>query len=412
MNSNKLKCVIIGFVWPEPTSSAAGIRILQLIHSLLNENYDVVFVTQAQESDFAFDLTSLNVATYKIQVNDSSFDKFIKEQNPDIVLFDRFIMEEQFGWRVADQCPNALRILDTEDLHFLRKERQQKLNQITEKETFSDISKREIASIYRCDVSLIISEIEMNLLRDRFQVPSERLMYLPMWSETVSFVNSFQERANFMFVGNFMHEPNWDTVLYLKKEVWPLIREHLPKAEIHIYGAYPTEKVYQLNNEKEGFVIKGRAEDVNEICQKYRLMLAPLRFGAGVKGKFIDAMRNGLPSVTTSLGIESMVEATNWPGVVSDNLQTNIDEVVDLYTNEKKWTKMSDLAIETHIEKFTANQWPAIFIENVEKYKLNIKKIREQNFTGAMLMHHLHQGTKFMSKWIELKNQLSNQDSI
>jgi hypothetical protein len=399
------KVLIIGFVWPEPNSSAAGVRMVQLIQSFLNAKYDVVFATQAQESEFAFDLNSLNVATYKIQVNDSSFDHFIKEQNPDIVLFDRFIMEEQFGWRVVEQCPNALRVLDTEDLHFLRKERQQSLNQTSEKEMFSDISKREIASIYRCDFTLIISEFEMHLLMERFQVPKERLLYLPMWSESVSYIKSFQERANIMFVGNFMHEPNWDAVRFLKKEIWPAVRKQLASVELHIYGAYPSEKVTQLTNDKEGFIIKGRAEDVNEICQSYRLMLAPLRFGAGVKGKFIDAMRNGLPSLTTSIGAESMVESTFWPGVVSDDLQKIISETVDLYSNEKRWSQMSDSALKIHDQKFTSNHWPIIFIEKVKEYKHNLTEIRERNFTGAMLMHHLHQGTKFMSKWIELKNK-------
>ncbi len=220
-----LKVLIIGFVWPEPNSSAAGKRMLQLINSFLNEKFQIVFATQAQESDFAFKLSEINVETHKIYVNDSSFDSFVKKLNPSIVLFDRFIMEEQFGWRVAEQCPNALRILDTEDLHFLRKERQQQINQPEADVSFSEIAKREIASIYRCDLNLIISEFEMDLLVSNYQVPKEQLFYLPMWSESISDFNTFSERTHFMFVGNFMHEPNWDCVRYLKTEIWPSIRK-------------------------------------------------------------------------------------------------------------------------------------------------------------------------------------------
>ncbi len=402
------KVLIIGFVWPEPTSSAAGKRMLQLIRSFLNFDYKVIFATQAQESDFAFDLNKLSVESFHIEVNNSSFDLFLNKIQPDIVLFDRFIMEEQFGWRVAENCPNALRILDTEDLHFLRKERQQKINQTIEKETFSDVAKREIASIYRSDVSLIISEVEMDILRHSYQVPQERLFYLPMWSEEASLNKTYSERRDFMFIGNFLHEPNWDCVRYLKSEIWPSIRKKLPNAELHIYGAYPTEKAFQLTNQRDGFIIKGRAEDVNEVCQNYRIMLAPLRFGAGVKGKFIDAMRNGLPSFTTEIGAESMASINEWPGFVSDNIQDLITYSVAIYSDDQKWKFLNNQAIKIHDQIFVNQDWERIFIEKIQFYYSNLQQVRKQNFIGAMLMHHLHQGTKFMSKWIELKNQVTN----
>ena len=152
--------LVIGFVYPEPNSSAAGSRMLQLIAAFQAQNYNVVFATSCKKSDNAFDLESIGVSVVQIKLNQSSFDVFIKELNPTAVLFDRFMSEEQFGWRVAEHCPNALRILDTEDLHFLRKARQKALNtnQPLENVLFSnDSTKREIASIYRSDVSLIIS---------------------------------------------------------------------------------------------------------------------------------------------------------------------------------------------------------------------------------------------------------------
>jgi len=401
------KVLIIGFVWPEPTSSAAGVRMMQLIHSFLDQGFEVHFATQSQDKTYAFDLNSLGITTHPIEVNNSNFDSFIIELSPDIVLFDRFIMEEQFGWRVAENCPNTLRILDTEDLHFLRKERKQQLNKSNaEESSFSEIAKREVASIYRSDLTLIISEFEIELLLNKYQVPSERLLYLPMWSEIYDSSKSFEERFHFMFIGNFMHEPNWDAVRFLKNDIWPKIRQKLPITELHIYGAYPSDKVFQLTNEKEGFIIKGRADTVNEICQQYRVMLAPLRFGAGVKGKFIDAMRNGLPSITTPLGSESMLEISSWPGFVSNNSEEIISKSIEIYLNNEYWNDLSRSALSIHNEKFTAQNWPLLFIEKVNEYKINLRQIRNRNFTGAMLMHHTVQSTKFMSKWIELKNKL------
>ncbi len=114
----KQHILILGTVWVEPNSSAAGSRMLQLIELFQDQNYKVTFASTAQKSEKAANLTSLQVDEVAIELNSSSFDDFISNLKPTIVLFDRFMTEEQFGWRVAENCPNALRILDTEDLHF------------------------------------------------------------------------------------------------------------------------------------------------------------------------------------------------------------------------------------------------------------------------------------------------------
>ena len=87
----KSTVLIIGFVFPEPNSSAAGTRMLQLIHFFISQNYTVVFATSCKKSDNAFDLESLQIEVVEILLNDSSFDSFVKELNPTIVLFDRFM---------------------------------------------------------------------------------------------------------------------------------------------------------------------------------------------------------------------------------------------------------------------------------------------------------------------------------
>ena len=119
------KLLIIGFVWPEPKSSAAGVRMMQLIDFFLSEGYQITFASSSLKGDKSLNLASKGIQERRIELNNSSFDLFISKLNPTVVLFDRFMMEEQFGWRVAQQCPNALKILDTEDLHCLRKAREE-----------------------------------------------------------------------------------------------------------------------------------------------------------------------------------------------------------------------------------------------------------------------------------------------
>ena len=173
--------VIIGKVFPEPNSTAAGSRILQLMDLFLAQNYQITFLSTASISENSFDLNSKNIQFQNIILNDSCFDELIKKLNPEIVIFDRFTTEEQFGWRVSEQIPNAVKILDTEDLHFLRDARERAFKQnknLQDSDLINDIFKREIASILRCDLSLIISEFEMNLLKKLFRIDEKILSSL------------------------------------------------------------------------------------------------------------------------------------------------------------------------------------------------------------------------------------------
>src|SRR5690606_32065067 len=239
------KLLFVSQVWPEPHSSAAGSRVLQLCNLFLGKNYEIIYASTASPSNFAVNLEDINIKKQSIISNDSSFDDFIQYAKPEIVIFDRFTTEEQFGWRVAEFLPESLRILDTEDLHFLRKARQQA---ILEKQKFlkedlhSDTAKREIASILRCDLSLIISDAEMELLQNQFKIDKNLLFYLPFLlkkiPENLSEKRlSFEDRKHFVNIGNFRHPPNLDVVLYLKEKIWPLVREKLPETEMHVYGA-------------------------------------------------------------------------------------------------------------------------------------------------------------------------------
>src|SRR5690606_26835626 len=243
------------------------------------------------------------------------------------------------GWRVVQECPDALQILDTEDLHFLRSAREKAYKKKEEIDLYNEITIREIASVLRCDLSLIISEFEMDLLQNEFNISPSLLHYLPFLElrrRSATEVMKFEERKDFVFIGNFLHEPNWQTVLRLKKSVWPKIKSQLGNTQLHIYGAYPSQKVWDLHHEKKGFVVHGKADDALDVIADARVLLAPIPFGAGQKGKFIDAMQAGTPIATTSIGAEGMFEKSI-PGIVEDNENEFILQTIELYQNEDIW---------------------------------------------------------------------------
>ncbi|SEF72017.1 Glycosyltransferase involved in cell wall bisynthesis [Halpernia humi] len=402
------KLLIIGMVWPEPNSTAAGKRMLQLVSLFQKLDFKITFCSTAAKSDHSADLNILNIDSQEILLNDSSFDDLIKNLQPNIVLFDRFTTEEQFGWRVSENCAEAVKILDTEDLHFLRKAREKAYKskvEISKEDYISDVFKREIASILRCDLSLIISEFEYQLLKNDYQISPKILYYLPMFGEKFKAeILQFNDRKNFFHIGNFLHEPNWQTVLILKN-IWAEIREKLPETELHIYGSYAPEKALQLHNEKEGFLVKGRAENVQDLFLNYRVLVAPIAFGAGIKGKLLESMIFGCPNVTTKIGAEGMAFGDFWNGFIAESNQEFIEKSIELYSNEEVWDFSQKKGFEILHKKFNIETFKPDFQVKLKEIITNLAAHRNANFLGQILQHHSLQSTKYMSKWIEEKNR-------
>lgn len=423
------KVLVIGYVWPEPRSSAASGHVMQILEAFLEQGWDITFSSPAGPGEHKADLTSLGIREVPIELNNSSFDTFISELAPDIVLFDQFMMEEQFGWRVEKHCPDALRILETSDLQSLRHARHQRLKdrlKINDEQTdftelfapalheefqlmaSTDLAKREIAALYRCDLNLMISEVEIDLLVEEFGLPRQILHWCPLMIDLPdTAAPGFEERAHFLSIGNFRHAPNWDAVLWMKTTLWPLIRARLPRAQLHIYGAYTPPKATALHNPAQGFHIMDWAEDALEVMSAARVCLAPLRFGAGIKGKLLEAMLCGTPSVTTPIGAEAMHGDAPWPGAVALDANTFAEQAVQLYEDPARWQQAQIQASALLQQRYQRSVHGPRLINRIADCRQHLAQLRNDNFTGAMLRHHTLKSTQYMAQWIEAKNQLN-----
>ena len=405
--------LIIGITFPEPTTTAAGGRIMQIIQLFEEEGFEITFASTALPSERSVKFEEIGIRVENIVLNSSSFDAFILKLKPDIVLFDRYNSEEQFGWRVADHCPKAVRILDTEDLHFLRKARQKAVKEnipVAKAHLFTEAAKRELASILRSDISLIISEAEMELLRTIFVIPKDLLYYLPFLVEALSkekigTLPKYEERDHFITIGNFRHTPNTDSVMFLKKDIWPGIKDRLPEAELHIYGAYAPKHITDLHNETDGFMIRGWTRDVSEVMEKARVCLAPLRFGAGLKGKLLDAMLNGTPSITTSIGSEGMQGEFPFAGMIEDEIDGIVNATVLLYSEKELWLAAQQNGFKIVENRFQKDSFSIAFTQKIKHLQRNLTSHRIQNFIGQILQHQSLQATKYIGKWIEEKSR-------
>ena len=423
------RVLIIGYVWPEPRSSAAGGHMMQIIESFLQRGWQITFSSPAGIGEHKADLASLGIDEVGIELNNSSFDTFISELAPDIVLFDRFMMEEQFGWRVEKHCPDALRVLETSDLQSLRDARQQqlkaRLKDETDNDDFSslfapaqrdtfnqmagtDLAQREIAAIYRCDLNLMISEYEIDLLVEHFNVPRALLHWCPLMVDSVpEQLVPFEQRQHFLSIGNFRHAPNWDAVLWMKTAIWPLIRQQLPTAQLHVYGAYTPPKATALHNPAQGFHVLNWAEDALEVMSKARICMAPLRFGAGIKGKIADAMLCGTPNVTTPVGAEGMHGDLPWAGAIEQSASAIAAAAVHLHQSPDAWHQAQQHGRTLLAQRYLQSTHGPALVDCIEACRAELQQHRRNNFTGAMLRHHQHKSTQYMSQWIEAKNRQS-----
>jgi len=403
--------VIIGYVWPEPGSSAAGRHMMEIIQVLKAKDWQIIFASAAAKSDHQADLSALGIKSKTIELNSSRFDRWIAQLQPELVIYDRFYTEEQFSWRVAKVSQHTLHVLDTEDLHFLREGRAlTRDGQATSQAqiTASDIAYRELASIYRSDLSLIISSAEMQQLQQTFNVDSDLLHYFPflMNLNDAAAQNSYAQRKDFVFVGTLRHQPNLQAVRLLKKQLWPLIRKQLPNTRLNIIGSYMTKEVSQMHKPAEGFHVLGRVDDLEQALLESRVMLAPLMFGAGLKGKLIDAMEQGVPSVTTPVGAEGISD-DNWPGLVAIDVPQLANASVRLYQDEDFWTECQRAGFALLREKFDQKTHTDKLASRLEDLMENLTAFRSRNFIGSMLRHHFHASTEYMSRWIECKNKKS-----
>ena len=402
-----MHCLIIGKVWPEPDSTAAGRRVLDIIQSLQAAGYKVTFATAAQQTRYCLNPEALNVSTHLIQPNHSNFDSWIADLDPELVLFDRFMIEEQFGWRVEKACPAALRVLDTSDLHCLREARRVCLESGGKPDVYNDIALREIAAIYRSDLTLLIADYEMELLISEFGMPERQLAYLPFWLEPdAAQFKSFESRQNFMMIGSFMHPPNVDAARWCKQIIWPRVREQLPQVEFHCYGAYGDRYQAELHDPGSGFIYKGRANDALQTLQNYRANCVPLRYGAGLKGKIFDGFQTGTPTVTTSVGAEGINGLEEWGCAISDDPDVFAKTAVELYTNAELWANVQGCGQRIACRRFSADEWLPRLPQLIDTAMAQMEDNRKRHFIGRLLRHHQHRSTEYMSRWIEAKNRL------
>jgi glycosyltransferase involved in cell wall biosynthesis/ubiquinone/menaquinone biosynthesis C-methylase UbiE len=243
---------------------------------------------------------------------------------------------------VRTSCPGAKVIFDTVDLHFIRERRQAQLKNDPLMMRRSKQSERTEMRIARsADIVLTVTPKERDILLS--EIPGLSVQVVSDIQDPRRVVTAFSQRSSLLFVGGFMHPPNVDSAVYLVRSLFPIIRELLPGIRLYIVGSDPPPAVQAL--QAQDVVVTGYVDRIDPYFDDARVFVAPIRFGAGVKGKIVNSMSRGLPVVTTQLGVEGMSLKDGEDVFIADDPIQFAQQVARLYNNELLWMKLSSNAV-------------------------------------------------------------------
>lgn len=229
------------------------------------------------------------------------------------------------------------------DLHFVRELRRAELDKNEKLGKFAvKLKQLELSIAQKSDITLVFSDFEKRVLEA--EDPGLNIELMPWIQKVNTSGPSFDNSKDLMFIGSFRHLPNIDGVLWFVNEVFPRIRRHLPQAQLFIVGSDPTPEILALNG--DGIVVTGYVKDTSPYFLNCRVFVAPLRYGAGVKGKVIEAASYGLPVVTTQLGAEGLNLKNGKNVLIADDPGGFAQQVVSVYSSRDLWLKLSVGAID------------------------------------------------------------------
>jgi len=262
----------------------------------------------------------------------------------------RVAVAQRYVPSIRKYCPGTKVIFDTVDLHFLREQREAELSgDARAKRQAAETRRAELAVIRQVDVTILVSPEEARIVHD--ECPEANLRILSMIHQPLSEVADFEARRGLLFVGGFEHRPNQDGVEWFVSRILPKIRESLPEEPFWIVGSGATRHMHRVA--APGVTVVGWVLDLTSIYARARVCVAPLRYGAGVKGKITQALAHGLPCVATPVACEGMPLNHEESVLMADDETSFAAEVVRLHQDRDLWQSLSSAGLQIVAEHFS-----------------------------------------------------------
>jgi glycosyltransferase involved in cell wall biosynthesis len=335
---------------PTPEQDSGSLRMFHLLQILRQMEMEVTFVADNPEcNSWTGKLESLGIKIlYRPRINNLA--RFLKLHSAayDDIILSRLAVAEKYIDLIKKHAPDAKVFFDTVDLHYLRMEREaQTKADDALKRLAAECKINELAVAQKTQATLVVSPVEKQILRR--ECPQIRIEVVSNIHEIPTRGGGFSDRRGLLFIGGFDHSPNVDAVLFFVRHIFPLVERTLPDVRFHVLGSNVPEEIGSLANLK--ILVHGFVPDVGPFFNACRISVAPLRFGAGIKGKINQSHAYGVPVVATSVAVEGMQLEHGQSALVADTPETFAEAIRTLYTNEHLWNRLSQNGIK-HVEKY------------------------------------------------------------
>jgi glycosyltransferase involved in cell wall biosynthesis len=342
-DANPPKILLIDSIYPRPDRDSGSIDTTNYIQIFREFGYQVIF---ASDSEFNLDhkihqpLEDMGVRCVR-QADYISINRFIEHEGRGFAA--SFLSRVHCGGRyyelIRTMNPGSKIIFNTVDLHGLREEREARLkNDFRALNLALRTNERERYLARQCDATIVVSKQEQEWLET--EAPGARILHIPLMRDCPGRQSGFEEREGICYVGSYLHTPNIDAVVYFLESIWPSILQKIPSCKFYIVGSGLPDQIAARNDPNVQII--GHVPDLRNLFEKMRLSVAPLRFGAGAKGKVVSSLAHGLPCVATEMATEGMNLVDDLHLAIENSPSGFADRVVQIYNNENTWTKLSD----------------------------------------------------------------------
>ena len=341
-SASRGQVLVIDHRMPTPDRDCGSIRIVEMLRAIRRRGHHVCFVPDNLLANPPYQQllqrSGVEVIHYPYYHSVASF---LKQhgQDFDLVLISRLDIAARHMTTVKRFAPCAKVVFDTVDLRFLREEREAGVKQDRSFRAAAARRKQEeLRLARRSDLTLVVSPIEQAILARECPGLDVQIIstICPIEDRQLP---GLENRRNIIFIGGFEHPPNSDAVLYFAGEIFPRVRAIVPDAVFQVIGSEPPPEIRRLSG--PNIEILGYVENIRPLFDRARLSVAPLRFGAGVKGKVNQSMALGVPTVVTSIAAEGMYLVHGQNAMIADDPSSFADAVVQVWTSNELWERLS-----------------------------------------------------------------------